>query len=348
VTTVHALLPAGVDDAARPSGGNIYDRRVCDGLTAAGWDVREHLIGGQWPQADEATLAELADALAAVPDVALVLVDGLIGSAAAEVLVPAAARVRLVVLVHMPLGTTAGAARAGECAVLTSATAVVATSGWTRDRLLDWYPLEPGRVHVARPGVDPADLAAQTPGGENLLCVGAVAAHKGQDVLVDALTRVADLPWRCRLVGPLERDPDFVARLREATAAAGLEGRIDFVGPLVGSALERAYRAADLLVLPSLGETYGMVVAEALAHGVPVLVSDVGGVREALGDAGAGLLVPPGDADGLAAVLREWLTDRRMRAGLRRTAADRRRTLPGWQQTVRAVAAALVAAAPVR
>jgi glycosyltransferase involved in cell wall biosynthesis len=92
-----------------------------------------------------------------------------------------------------------------------------------------------------------------------------------------------------------------------------------------------------------------MVVAEALAHAVPVLVSDVGGVREAIGDAGAGLLVAPDDPRALAADLRGWLTDAPRRAALRRAAAERRGTLPGWPDTVRQVAAALVAAgAPVR
>jgi glycosyltransferase involved in cell wall biosynthesis len=176
-----------------------------------------------------------------------------------------------------------------------------------------------------------------------LLCVAALAPHKGQDVLVAALAEVADLAWRCRLVGPLDRDPAFVAQLRAATAAAGLADRVEFVGPLTRADLDRAYAVTDLVVLPSLGETYGMVVAEALAHAVPVLVSDVGGVREALGD--AGLLVPAGDPRALAAALRRWLTEPDLRVAQRVAAATRRATLPGWPDTVTRVAAALVAAA---
>ena len=340
---VHAVLPAGVGDPDRPSGGNTYDRRVCDGLAAVGWDVREHQVPGNWPHPDAAALARLAEALAAAPDGELVLVDGLIASAAADVLVPAARRVRLVVLMHMPLGTTDPAARDGERAVLGGAAAIVATSGWTRDRLLEWHGLAPGLIHVAQPGVDPADLAPGTAAGGELLCVAAVAPHKGHDVLVGALAELGDLQWRCRLVGPLDRNPAFVAQLRAATAAARLDERVDVAGPLTGAELDEAYARADLLVLPSLGETYGMVVAEALGHGVPVLVSDVGGVREALD--GAGLLVPPGDGGALATALRRWLTDAGLRAAQRVAAAARRPTLPGWPDTVAQVAAALTAAA---
>ena len=349
IATVHAVLPAGVDDPARPSGGNTYDRRVCDGLAGAGWDVHEHLIPGDWPHPDHAAIARLADAIATVPDDAVVVVDGLIASAAADVLVPATQRLRLVVLVHMPLGITVGAARDAEQQVLTSAAGVITTSGWTRDRLVEWYRIDARRVHVARPGVDTVDAADGTSAGGALLCVGAVAPHKGQDVLVDALAEVGDLPWRCRLVGPLDRDPEFVAQLRAAAEAARLDERLEFAGPLTGAELDHAYRRSDLLVLPSRGETYGMVVAEALAQAVPVLVTDVGGVREAIGHTGAGLLVPPDDPDALAAALRRWLTDAGLRVAQQRAAAERRATLPGWPDTVRQVAESLVAAGtPVR
>ena len=342
---VHVVLPVGVDDPARPSGGNSYDRRVCGGLTAAGWDVDELPVAGAWPQPDHAALTDLAAALALVPDNGVVLVDGLIASAAPQVLLPATQRLRLVVLVHMPLGATAGAAREAERGVLAAAAAVVTTSGWTRDRLVEWYGLDRQQIHVAHPGVDAAAPARGTPAGGELLCVGAVAPHKGQDVLIDALGALTDLAWQCRLVGPLDRDQAFVATLRAKAEAGQLDERLEFVGPLTGAVLDHAYRASDLLVLPSRGETYGMVLAEALAHAVPVLTSDVGGVREAIGDTGAGLLVPPDDAGALADALRRWLTDAGRRAGLRAAAARRRDSLPGWPDTVRQVAEALAAAA---
>ena len=112
------------------------------------------------------------------------------------------------------------------------------------------------------------------------------------------------------------------------------ERRVIFTGPLTGQALRAAYERADVVVLPSRSESYGMVVAEALAHGVPVVATRVGGVPEALGRApgGAlpGLLVPPDDPTALADALARWIDEPDLRDRLRRAAAARRPALPGW------------------
>jgi glycosyltransferase involved in cell wall biosynthesis len=328
VRTVDVVVPAGLDDPRRPSGGNVYDRRVCNGLGSLGWHVREHHVAGTWPCPDAAALTELAKAVAVVPDDGLLLVDGLVASAAYDVLGAVARRLRLVVLVHLPL------ALPGEGAVLAGARALVTTSSWSRDQLLARYPLDPASVHVAEPGADRATPVAGTLHGGELLCVAPVSRHKGHDVLVAALTTMRDLPWRCRCVGSLERDPAFVADIRRQVAAGGLDGRVTFCGARTGADLAQVYAASDVLVHPSRGETYGMVVTEALARALPVLATDVGGVREALGNTPtgpAGLLVAADEPALLAAALRRWLTDEELRDRLRGAAARRRRTLPSWQ-----------------
>jgi glycosyltransferase involved in cell wall biosynthesis len=313
VTAVDVVLPGGVDDPARPSGGNVYDRHVCAGLAELGWCVREHVAPG---------------ALAGLPDGALVLVDGLVATAAE--LLPEAARLRLVVLVHMPLGPDVPEERA----VLEAVAGVVTTSRWTRRRLLEWYALPPDRVRVAEPGTDPADLAAGTPAGSSLLAVGAVTALKGYDVLVAALGTLTDLAWSCRGVGSLAIEPQL---------ASGLGDLIELTGPLTRAQLDETYAEADLLVLASRAEAYGMVVTEALARGIPVVATEVGGVREALGPA-AGVLVPPGDVAALGAALRRWLEDPGHRAALRAAARARRDVLGvlgDWRCTSAQVAGAL-------
>ncbi|MEV5693703.1 glycosyltransferase family 4 protein [Micromonospora globbae] len=340
---VHVVLPNDIDDPASPSGGNHYDRRLCRGLAERGWAVREHAVAGDWPRPDAAARAALAGVLAALPDGAVVLVDGLVASATPDVLAPQADRLRLVVLVHMPLGDDA------EARALGAARAVVTTSGWTRDRLLDRYDLPAGRVHVATPGVDPAPPASGTGTGGGLLCVAAVTPTKGHDVLVRALALAADLPWTCTCAGSLTRDEDFVADLRGRLAATGLTERVRLVGPWTGDALDAAYDAADLLVLPSRFETYGMVVTEALARGIPVLGTATGGLPEALGRAPdgelPGLLVPPEDPPALAGALRRWLGDAALRDRLARAARDRRATLATWSDTAARVATVLAGVA---
>jgi glycosyltransferase involved in cell wall biosynthesis len=325
VTEVHFIVPEAVHDPARPSGGNTYDRQVARGLARLGWAVREQAV----PR------AAFAPAVARVPDGGVALLDGLLASAAPDALVPHAQRLRQVVLVHMPL------AEAGEGAALAAATSVVTTSGWARERLRELYGLE--EVHVAEPGVDAAGLAPASSAGGRLLCVGAVTPVKGHDVLVDALATIADLSWSCTCVGNLELDPRFAERVR------GRAPGVRFVGPRTGAELDAAYAAADVLVLPSRAETYGMVVTEALARGLPVIAADVGGVGEALGHAAdgtrPGLLVPPGDPAALGEALRTWLDDADLRARLRRAARRRRASLRGWEDTTSALAGVLAEAA---
>ncbi len=363
---VHVVVPDGIDDPARPSGGNAYDRRVCRGLAAIGWSVHEHPVPGSWPWPGAAARAALAGVIAGVPDGAVVLLDGLVASTAPDVLVPEARRLRLVVLVHMPLGEArlgdrrrgdgrpgdgrpgvgrpadhvVGDARARERAVLSAAAAVVTTSTWTRRRLLDRYALQPAQVHVAEPGVDHAEIAPGTASGGQLLCVAAVTPNKGHDLLLAALAalaEVADAPWCCACVGTLDRDPEFVDRLRRQARQGGIEHRVQFTGPRIGAELEAAYAAADLLVLASRAETYGMVVTEALARGLPVIATAVGGLPEALGRGAdgrrPGLLVPAGDSVPFAAALRGWFGDVDLRQRLRHAARERRLTLAGWSTT---------------
>jgi glycosyltransferase involved in cell wall biosynthesis len=345
---VHLLVPDDVDDPARCSGGNVYDRRLRRGLAALGHPVHEVRVPGAWPHPDASARAALAAALAAVPDGAVALVDGLVGCGVPEVVAPAARRVDVVVLVHLPLGDEAGAAGelvTRERATLAAAAGVVATSSWTARRLADLHGLDPDRIVVAAPGVDPAPLAAGTDGASHLLCVGSITPTKGQDVLVEALAGLADLPFTCDLVGPVRRDPAHAALVRDAVACHDLGRRVRMAGPQVGSALGSAYAAADLLVVPSRAETYGMVVTEALARGVPVLASDVGGLPATLGhdpDGNVpGLVVPPGDAAALGTVLRRWWEQPQLRNGLRQSARARREMLDGWEVTSRCVTKAL-------
>jgi glycosyltransferase involved in cell wall biosynthesis len=346
LTSLHFVVPDGIDDPARPSGGNTYDRHLCRELAATGWSVQEHPVSGFWSPPDATAFAALDRAVQEIPDGSVVLIDGLVASTAPEVLVPQARRLRLVVLVHMPLGDSAGDdARVREGAVLSAAAAVVTTSESSRRRLLALHALPAERVYVAAPAVDMADPAAETATGGSLLCVAAVIREKGHDVLLEALASVTDLSWRCDCVGSLDRDPAFVDGLRHRAVEGGFGDRVRFPGVRSGADLGRAYAAADLMVLASRAETYGIVVIEALARAVPVVATDVGGVSEALGPAadGArpGLLVPPEEPAALGAALRAWLTDAELRSRLRRAARRRRESLPTWTATASVVAGVL-------
>lgn len=353
-TTTTVILPGGVDDPTAPSGGNTYDRRLCQGLAAVGRPVREVALAGYWPDPDSAATAELTRSLAVLPDGAVVLLDGLVACGVPEVVVPQSRRLRVVVLVHLPLRDETGLpavlaaeldSREGE--TLRAASAVVATGARAARRLTEHHGLAADRIHVVTPGTDHAPLGPGTDGVSRLLCVASVIPRKGHDLLVEALSTVADLPWDCVCVGPLDRNPAHAARLRRLIRRHGLDGRVRLTGPRSGDGLASAYAAADLVVLPSRAETYGMVVAEALARGIPVLATRVGGVPEALGtDPGGGLpgvLVPPDDAAALAAALHRWFGADSLRRRLRTSARHRRRTLGDWDGAARRMTAVLAA-----
>ncbi|MEU2268935.1 glycosyltransferase family 4 protein [Streptomyces olindensis] len=350
--TVHFVLPGGVDDPATPSGGNAYDRRVCLDLPGFGWQVTKHAVAGDWPRPSAAARTELARALAGLPDGTAVLLDGLVACGVPEIVVPEAERLRMAVLVHLPLGDETGlepavAAEldARERAVLRAVPAVIATSDWAVRRLVAHHGLPPERVHVAAPGADIAPLAPGTDGVSRLLCVAAVTPRKGQHRLVEALAAVTDLPWSCVCVGGLTQDPEYVAHLRSLIRAHGLEDRLELAGPRSGAALDATYATADLMVLTSYAETYGMAVTEALARGIPVLATDVGGVPEAVGrapDGGVpGILVPPENPAAIAAELRGWFGEADVRRRLKAAARGRRAALDGWATTAQSLAAVL-------
>jgi glycosyltransferase involved in cell wall biosynthesis len=346
---VHVVVPEGFDHPGQPTGGNIYDRRVCAGLAEVGWEVRVATVAAAWPVPGSGARADLARIVSAIPDGETVLIDGLIASPTAAQLLPHTGRIRMTVLLHMPLATAVdirhdASAERSERAVLRAATGVVVTSEWTCRQVLTRYAIPACRVHVARPGVDPVAAPARPVRG-HLICVGVLGPHKGQDLLVEALAYLADRDWHCVLAGSLDRAPGFVEQLRTRITRLGYDHRVRLSGVLTGAALSHAYTTADLLVAPSRSETYGMTVTEALAHGLPVIAAAVGGLPEALGCTADGTrpgqLIPPGDPVVLAAALAEWLGDERHRDRLRAAARQRQSTLRGWEQTTQDIANAL-------
>lgn len=349
---VHFLMPGGVDDPSVPSGGNAYDRRVCLDLPGFGWQVERHAVAGDWPRPGPAARDALARTLRGLPDGSVVMLDGLVACGVPGIVVPEAERLRMAVLVHLPLGDETGLPPAlaadldaRERTVLRAVSAVIGTSDWAARRLVSHHGLAPDRVHVATPGADIAPLASGTDGVSRLLCAAAVTPRKGQHRLVEALASVSDLPWSCALTGGLTHDPEYVTHLRHLIREHGLQDRLELTGPKAGAELDAAYAATDLMVLTSYAETYGMAVTEALARGIPVLATDVGGLPEAVGrapDGGVpGILVPPDKPAAIALELRGWFGEADIRRRLKTAARGRRAALAGWASTAQGLATVL-------
>ena len=343
---MHVVVPEGIDDPASPSGGNVYDRRVCRGLTGDGWDgarARGRRAGGRGPTPPPAR--SWAPLSPRCPTARSCSSTGWWPAGCPRSSSRRRAGSRSSCSCTCRSATSRGAPpelAAREREVLAAAAAVVATSPWAARRVVALHGLDPARVAVAAPGVDPAPRAPGTGTARRLLCVGALTPTKGQDLLV---ARARRRPATCR--GPARwsvrcATPGTSRRSATRSSGTGSTAGCALTGPLTGAALDAAYAAADLLVVPSRAETYGMVVTEALARGIPVLASDAGGLPETLGrDPGGrvpGVVVPSGDVAALAAALRGWLIDSGRRAELRRRAHERGPMLHGWEVTSRCVA----------
>src|SRR5690606_27522679 len=151
-------------------------------------------------------------------------------------------------------------------------------SATTARTLIDEYGVPESRLHAVEPGTDAAALAASVarPADQaahadpRLLCVGAVIPRKGHTVLTDALAGLRDRRWTLDCAGSLERERACAAALRARIRALELGARVRLHGDADDALVARLYDRADLFVLPSWYEGYGMVVAEALARGLPV------------------------------------------------------------------------------
>jgi glycosyltransferase involved in cell wall biosynthesis len=206
---------------------------------------------------------------------------------------------------------------------------VFVTSEATADAL-GRYDVERSRLSVIVPGTDEAPLATGSRGGAvDLLCVATLTPRKGYDLLIDSLAALKSLPWKLTCVGSLTRGVDTVAALRQQISRTGLDDRVTLAGELTGGALEAVFRSADLFVLPTRHEGYGMVIAEALARGIPVVSTRTGAIPELVG-ASAGLLVPPDDGAAFRDALARVLRDPALRASLREGARRARDHLPRW------------------
>lgn len=334
-------------DISSPTGGYAYDRRLMELLPSYGLAARHIALPGGFPNPNADDLAKTERLLAATPGESRLLIDGLAYGAMPADLIGRLDR-PVIALVHHPLALEAGLTDqrrdtlvASERAALALARHVIVTSETTRRTLVADYDVSDTIITVAEPGTDPAPRATGTGMPMQLLSVGAVSPRKGFDVLIEALVMLDDNNWRLTIAGALDRDPATVDALKAQIEKAGFGERVTLAGTVVPATLARFYESADLFVLPSRYEGYGMVLAEAMASGLAIVCTTGGAAAETVPDAAA-LKVPPGDAPALARALATVLGDNKLRKKMRKASWETGRTLPTWNETARRVAAAIV------
>ncbi len=329
------------------TGGTRYDRRIIRELRKTGRMVRAVELPGSFPFCDDTARRAAQAVLENSPDGAAVVIDGLALPAFGAVLAAHRGRLSLTALIHHPLARETGLSEAGsrqlfeiERDLLRLVAGIITTSPATA-RMLYAYEIESARINIVVPGTDPATPVARP---ENqtvrLLCVASFIARKGHATLIAALAECASLDWHLDCHGALDREPAVTAAARTLIRRHGLAGRISLHGEADDAALTAAYRAADVFVLASALEGYGMAFAEALAHGLPVVGSGAGAVRETV-PAAAGLIVPVDDPAALSAALARVIANSTLRATLATGARAAARRLPDWPRAARTFAAAL-------
>ena len=335
-------------DLGTPTGGYAYDRRMVAELTRLGWDVEVADIGREFPRPSERARSAARARLLAVPAGTPIVVDGLAFGVLPELAAELHRDHPLVALVHHPLALESGIPpaeaaefRRRERDALSHTDRVIVTSPSTAHRLSAEFEVAAERITVALPGSEARAVGhGRRDGPLSLLAVGAVVRRKGYDVLVEALATLRDLPWRMTIVGDRTRSAATVGALDAAVHWHELGDRIAFAGPVDDARLAALHVEADLFVLPSRFEGYGMAFADAIAHGLPVIGTTAGAIPDTVPE-GAGILVPPDDAPALAQALRRLISDDGERAKLAagaRTAAAR---LPTWRQSAEAFARAI-------
>ena len=324
------------------TGGYGYDRRVIAGLAANGWDVRPLPLGPGFPFPSGSTLQAVDASLSALPDGSLVIVDGLAYGVMDQAAEKHGKRLRLIALVHHPLcrengmsSDVAARLRASESAALSHARQVIVTSPATAAQIKELFETPKDAISIALPGTErPVAGRKASQGPLRLLSIGTVTQRKGYDLLFKALSHLKEMDWHLDVVGGLEADPGCVAVLKEQIKSLELTGRITFQGAVPQEQLSQHYRVADVFVLASRYEGYGMAYTEALAHGLPVIGSGAGAVEDTLLVGGA-IYCGVEDVQALTAALSNLMSDPEARQRLATEARDAAHSLPNWEDAVK-------------
>ena len=347
MTDAAFAIPGDID---LPTGGYTYDRRVLALLADNGVAVRHIRLPDSFPDPSEGDLDE-ARRLLSLPKPTVLLIDGLAYGAMPAALIRSLQN-PIVALVHHPLCLEAGVLKARqdelyalEKAALALARRVIVSSPTTAATLVADFAVPADRITVAEPGTDPAPRAQRTGKPPQLLAVGSIVPRKAYDVLVRALAPLASRDWQLIIVGPADRSAPALATLQAAIQETGLAQRITLAGPADRQRLDTFYATADVFLMPSLYEGYGMVLAEAMARGLPIVCTTGGAAASTVPDAAA-IKVPPGDVAALSEAVCRLLDDPPLRRRLSDAAWVAGQKLPRWEATARIIAGVMRDIAP--
>jgi glycosyltransferase involved in cell wall biosynthesis len=330
-------------DITRATGGYRYDREVLANLPVQGIEVHHVVLPGGHPSATATEMDASLSILEAEARKGWLLVDGLaLGAMPPDRLGQIAPR--LIGLVHHPLGLENGLPedRArwlidNEKAVLAKCRHIVVTSDMTARTLRTDFAVGQRKLTVAEPGVAEVARSVGTGSPLSILAVGAISARKAYPLLIEALAACDARGWQLTIIGETTAQPEATTALLEAVSTHGLSNKVTLAGAVTEAELAAAYAKADIFAMSSLYEGYGMALAEALAHGLPIVTSTGGAAADTVPETAA-LKVAPGDVHALADALQRILNNEALRQRLGNAAWASAALLPRWQDTAEPIA----------
>lgn len=335
---IHFMAPGEIETL---SGGQVYNSHILAGLEALGYNITMHYLGDDFPFPDELTIAKCKAIFKILPQGEPVIIDSLALGSLLPVLMEFYGKNPYIALLHLPFAfnedihpNQRDILAQQEKSVLAVTSAIVATSTYTSKIIANWLKLSPP-VYIIPPGVEVNKRKFYWPPyPKRFICVSNYMPNKGQYILIKALTSLKHLNWQLYCFGHKNINPRYVDSLNSVVEKYSLHDKVFINEALTGNKLEEAYLDSDICVLPSYFETYGMVLTEALAHGIPVIASSGGGIRDTV-PISMGLFFKPGDISELQSVIRTILADSWLYQRLCAETATYFKQANTWQQSVK-------------
>ncbi len=333
-----------VGDPSRLTGGYLYHAEVFARISRLGISMVQIVASGANPQVQREAAHGFCRQFDPRP-FDIIVVDALAATVCAPGLDRWRAQRPVVAMVHeLPsVASNADAASSAEAPLL-RADVLIAVSAHGQAVLIErGVPAE--RIIIARPGANRLRLSPRTttpPSGPVMvLAVAQWIPRKGILTLVEAWTQLDQRNARLMLIGETDADPAYAAQVRaviRTTPHANIEAR----GPVSDAKLVDMYHRTDIFALPTRYEGYGMVFAEAMIAGIPVIAGAVGPVPGIVGN--GGILVPPDDVPALVQALDTMIGNPYQRQAYAVAARQRAANLPTWEVTTTAFTEALTRA----
>jgi glycosyltransferase involved in cell wall biosynthesis len=332
--TIYFLITGNLNSL---TGGYLYNSHMINGLKVMGHTV--FVLGTDWQWKDGESLEKICRFnLEKLPHGTCVVVDSIILASLHHIVQEFRERLIFLGLIHLPSSYDISSGVRGELSgeeltALKQVHQVIVTGRFTFELLCN-DGLNPSKIRIVEPGTDLFPRKKRyKPVPSELLCISNYSALKAQDVLIRALNRLKARDWTLHLYGDADRDKEYSAFVRSLIQLQTMENRIIMHGIVERDEISTVYLDADLFVMPSLFESYGMALTESLAHGIPVVTTLAGNIPYTV-PAGMGILIEPANEEQLAEAICTLLDDPQKYSNLCVAASQYYRQVRSWEQAV--------------